>query len=52
MQRSLRVPKLFPDYSFLFEVCVHEASGLAAFANGEALVNKTDRASTFQELPD
>lgn len=27
-------------------------SGLAAFANGEALVNKTDRASTFQELPD
>lgn len=43
-------PKLFADYSCVFEVCVHGAFGLAAFANGEALVNKTDRVSVFQEL--
>lgn len=50
MQRSPRAPKLFPDDSFVFEVCVQEASGLSAFANGEALVNTTHRLSTFQEL--
>ena len=38
------------DYSCVFKVCVHKTSGLAAFANGEALGNKTDRASAFQEL--
>lgn len=33
----LGAPKLFADSSCVFQVCVLEASGLAAFANGETL---------------
>lgn len=50
MPPSLGLLGLFTDYSCVFKVCVHKTSGLAAFANGEALGNKTDRASAFQEL--
>lgn len=39
---SLGAPKLFADSSCAFKVCVLEASGLAAFANVETLVNKTE----------
>lgn len=47
MNRAL---KLSVDYSCVSQVCVHEASGSAAFANGETLVNKMDTLSFFQEL--
>lgn len=49
MLHSLGLSKPF-RLLIAFEACVHKTSGLAAFANGEALVNKADRASAFQEL--
>lgn len=39
---SLGAPKLFVGFLCVFKVCVLEASGLAAFANGETLVTKTE----------
>lgn len=50
MSYSPGPPEPFPDYSCVLEVCLREASGLAAFAKGEALMNETGRASAFQEL--
>lgn len=50
MPPSLCLSGLLTNYSCVFEVCVHKTWGLAVFANGEALGDKTDRAATFQEL--
>lgn len=43
-------PQNCSQITCVFKVCVHEAPGLGAFASGEALVNKSDTASPFQEL--
>lgn len=50
MHCLLRAPKLSPEYSGVFQVCVREASGLAAFANGEVLINKTEELLLFKSL--